>query len=96
MRSRELKKVLNESHINPNRPGPLKILVEIDNPAYWETRAIELIKEAQTHAVTLKDYHQNIRDAITLLALARTHHVEAVQSGSQPVRTGGKNTRGTG
>jgi len=76
MKSRELRRTLSESHFNPNAKGLFQIIVDIGNPNYWETRAIELIREAQGNKPGSKLYHELLRDAISLLALARTYHVE--------------------
>ena len=77
MRSKELRKTLSESHFNPNKPGLFQIIIGIGNPAYWETRAIELVREAQVNETPgSKQYHELLRDAISLLALARTYHAE--------------------
>lgn len=57
-----------ESLFDPRTPGPMSIVVELNNPAYCEVKAIELIREAQSHPV---DYHEKVTQAISLLALAR-------------------------
>jgi hypothetical protein len=74
---------------NPRLNGPLKIISEIDNPDYYENRAIEFIREAQQHLriqeemkkldsnfiIDLKQYDDIIIKTIQLLALSReTRH----------------------
>jgi hypothetical protein len=62
---RELKKVANESIINPKKCSPAwKIVLDINNPDYWKTKAMELIKISTTD--------ESLREAITLLILTRT------------------------
>ena len=61
--------------------GPIKVIVELNDPQYCETRAIEFIKEAQ-HSLGFGDgsqsneqqlqlYNERIANAISLLGLAR-------------------------
>ncbi len=61
----QLRKILNESLINPNKPGPMKVLVEINNPDYWVTRTVELLSDPTD---------ENLKKAITLLALTRAYN----------------------
>jgi len=69
MNTRDLRKILNQSLINPKKvPGIIKIILEQNDPAYFETRAIELIHEAR-----LGNYQEKMTNAITLLAVARYH-----------------------
>jgi hypothetical protein len=42
-----LTKILNESIFNPDEIGPLTTILNIGDPSYCETRAIELIGEAK-------------------------------------------------
>jgi hypothetical protein len=68
--------MLTESVFDPKKPGPLAIILEAhgDDPNYLESRAIELIKEAQ---FAMKDldaiglYDDKMRKANGLLLLAR-------------------------
>lgn len=77
--SRDLKKTFNDSVIDPRSPlGIVKIIMEHDNPYYFETRAKELITEAQNcigpgtpDQHQLANYHDRMKIAITLLGLAR-------------------------
>ena len=78
--AKELKKLLNESYFNPNEEGPLKIIVEMNNPAYCEMRAQEYITEARKYIIAdhvslnsqqLQNYDDRMTKAIALLALAR-------------------------
>lgn len=82
MQSRQLKTVLLESLFNPQSKeiGSLRFVLEVDNPEYWLTRAMEYINEAQesyeTHQRTLDDSYliqtsNKLRLAISLLALTR-------------------------
>jgi hypothetical protein len=50
---------------NPKLPGPLNIISDIGNANYYETRAIEYIKE-----INEVNFNDNITKAIQLLALS--------------------------
>lgn len=76
--SKDIRKVLGESVFNPREPvGAIKIIMEINDPAYLESRAMEFINEARNHRTQnptehqLTVYHERIAKAISLLALAR-------------------------
>ena len=73
---REIQKAV---YFNPTEPGPMKILVEMDNPEYYELRAVEMIREAQElrknsplTAKTLELYDEKLILAIRLIILAET------------------------
>ncbi len=75
----DIKNFLKLCIFNPRKSGPLTIIADIGNPNYYETRAIELIKEAQILEMRLGSnlpyYDESIIKAIQLLALARiTRH----------------------
>ena len=76
--SRHVRKVLNESLSNPTeKAGPLRIIVEQNNPDFYEIRAMEFVIEARqvlTGVVTnlvREIYADKIGKAISLLALAK-------------------------
>jgi len=75
MRSTELKKVLNESHFNPNNlEHPLAVAVKIGTPEYWRVKAMELVEESKGWAPGSDQYHESLKEAISLLALSRTYY----------------------
>ena len=78
MRSTELRKVLNQSLINPQKPGPFRVVIDVGNPQYWRTKALELIAEANNAYTSSDEADQYIQEAITLLALSRTFHAETL------------------
>jgi hypothetical protein len=70
MLQRDLKKIANESIFNPNKPDKLmQIVLDVGNPDYWVTKAIEYLRCAQSE--TGEEWHDSLRYAITLLILAR-------------------------
>jgi len=69
---RDLKKVANDSLLNPSKPDMAqKILLSVGNPRYWCTRALELITQANQTVEGSTAYHKCLTEAITLLILAR-------------------------
>lgn len=66
---KQIRSFLSTCKFNPNEPGPLKIILETNNPNYYEMRAIEFIREARA-SFNLKDYEEKIQKAIQLLILA--------------------------
>ena len=69
---RDLKATANESLFNPNNPDKTqKILLDVGNPRYWTTRAMERILEAHQATEGSTAYHNALREAVTLLLLAR-------------------------
>lgn len=72
MLQRDLKTVVNESLFNPNKPTVTeKVLLEVGNPKYWQTKAVELIRSAESLTQGSTAYHDTLREAIKLLILAR-------------------------
>lgn len=74
--------ILRESLINIQDPGPLKTLIEIGNADYYEVRALEAIEAARRlakeasgtiagHTILIDQYHENLKQAVSLLMLAR-------------------------
>lgn len=64
-----LKRILNESTVNAQQPeGVLSIILEMNDPQYFENRAIELVKES-----TIGNKTEKLTLAITLLGLARLY-----------------------
>lgn len=43
---KEIQRTLAAAAFAPNKPGPLKIIADVQNPDYYEHRAMEMIKEA--------------------------------------------------
>lgn len=71
-----LKKILLESLFDPRKPiGTIKIIMEVNDPNYYEMRAIEMIGEAKSILHTpfgsINDYNERITKAISLLGLAK-------------------------
>lgn len=54
-----LRKILSESVFNPDEQNALSIVLDIGNPTYCETRAIELIRESQILIERLYFYSSN-------------------------------------
>jgi hypothetical protein len=77
MQYKELKKILNESLINPNSrtlSPHLKAIIDVNNTAYWVIRAIEelnLVRAGEKGSLKL---------AITLLLLARARRGEKTRN----------------
>jgi len=75
----EMKKLLLESCFNPKTKGhPMAIIMEQGDARFFETRAIEFIREAQQaimfpnpNSQQLEIYNDKIAKAISLLAIAR-------------------------
>lgn len=70
----DIKKILNESVFDPNINSPLALIVQthLNDPSYLESRAIEMIGDAKiTRNDNPVDYHEKMKKAIALLAIAR-------------------------
>lgn len=63
--SKQLKQTLNRSLINPREPGPMQMILEVNDPRYYQQRAMELIRDNLQ-----KHNPENLIRAVTLLALA--------------------------
>lgn len=73
MLQRDLKRVANESIFNPNDPPDhLKFSLQAGNPSYWITKAQELLMEANGIPRDIGVWNKCLRDAVSLLILART------------------------
>lgn len=75
---KQMKSFLNETLINPRESyGPLAVILEQNDPRYFESRAMELVSEARQSLGEgtptdhqLQVYEDKIKKSITLLALA--------------------------
>ena len=70
---REIQKI---DLFNPKNPGPMKIVVDLDDPHYLELKAVELIHQAQearkTGDYAWYDRHMSKARQCLLLATAST------------------------
>lgn len=72
MLQRDLKKMAAESLFNPNKPQLTdKVLLQVGNPGYWTTKAVELIMATNSLSAGSTAYHNNLREAIKLLLITR-------------------------
>ncbi len=70
----QVKKALAECSFDPRADGPMKIVADVGRRDYYEIRAFELVREAQECLEmdkSIDGYHDKMRKAIGLLALAR-------------------------
>lgn len=86
---KELRKQLTQCLFNPKKPGPMSILAEMNDAYYWESRAIEAIREAQS--LGLNEFGQvlgvkgamrldKLRQAVQLILLALVKHAESSET----------------
>lgn len=68
-----VRETLLQSLFDPRDASPMSIVVSMDDPAFAESKAIELIHEGKQCARlgTMDQYNEKIAQAISLLALAR-------------------------
>ena len=72
MLQRDLKRIANESVFNPRKPEvKMKITMDAGNPDYWVTKAIEYLMDSKNTTLGSEQWHTQLRDAITLILLAR-------------------------
>ena len=67
---KELAAVLRESVFAPNKPGPLKVIVDVGDSRYYMQRALELIV-LSLQSPTAEQQRDYLGDAITLLGVAK-------------------------
>jgi hypothetical protein len=69
----QVKQVLRDSQFDPRQAGPMKFVVESNDPTYCTRKATELIGQADLAygQGQVTDYHERLAQAISLLALAR-------------------------
>ena len=100
MTHRQLRMILNESLINPKKPGPMRVITDADNPEYWCQRAVEFIQEGNqaiggllanegimTVDERLRKYQHNLKKAITLLSLARGYSYDPTKAGKEDTKS---------
>jgi len=72
MLQRDLKTIASESIFNPNKPDVAeKILLDVGNVQYYVTKAQEHIHYADKKIFGTDDWHEELKQAIKLLILAR-------------------------
>ena len=67
----KITQILNACKFNPRIPGPLKIIADVGNTAYYKNRAIEFIEQSK-----LSGEKECLERAISLLALAIANNEE--------------------
>lgn len=67
---RELAAVLRESVFAPNKPGPLKVIMDVGDTRYYRQRALELVT-LSLETPTKEQCAYYLEQAITLLAVAK-------------------------
>lgn len=70
MTKRELAAILRESVFAPNKPGPLKVIMDVGDSRYYMQRALELIL-LSLKSPTDEQKLDYLGQAITLLAMAK-------------------------
>ena len=77
MLQRDLRKIANESIFNPKKPEEKadEILMELGDTNYWVTKAREHLIHASSITTGSKGWHDELKQAIKLLILARTKNV---------------------
>ena len=74
MLSRDLKKVASDCCFNPKNPTKGQdILMDVGNPLYWVTRAMEYLRNAQNLAEGSNAFNSCVQQATTLLIVTRAH-----------------------
>ena len=72
MLQRDLKKMAADSLFNPNKADVTdKVLLNVGNPVYWVTKAVELLMATNNLSQGSVAYHNNLREAIKLLLITR-------------------------
>jgi hypothetical protein len=67
----QLRQVLKQAAFNPKKPGPMKIVTDLDDPNYWMLKAVENLQTIQ--ALPAREHKRMsalIIQSIQLLALA--------------------------
>lgn len=67
---RELAAVLRESVVAPNKPGPLKVIIDVGDPRYYMQRTLELVTLSLTSPSTEQQEYY-LEQAIFLLGVAK-------------------------
>lgn len=71
MRKRDIQAVLRDSTVDPKKDTSYLFVAELDNPAYCVTKALDILYNVNLSRVTTKASDDAIKQAITLLAMAR-------------------------
>ena len=82
---RELAAILRESIFAPNKPGPLKVIIDVGDSRYYRQRALELITLSLT-SPTEEQCEYYLEQAITLLAVAK-HVIRSNKNQSTTLET---------
>lgn len=81
MLQRDLKKIANESVFNPkNTSMSNQVLLQVGNPLYWTTKAVELIMATNALRIGSTAYNNNLKEAIKLLLITRVETNEIKES----------------
>lgn len=72
----KIRTALKECQFNPNAPGPMAVIADANNEAYWQLRALEQIKEIRNLPLTREEERERLVLSIRLLTLALVKHDE--------------------
>jgi hypothetical protein len=69
MNFRAIQKILSDCAFHPNKPGPMKVIVDVGSPDYYLNRAVEMIRESQNPTLQPSEKWTLRQRAISLLAI---------------------------
>lgn len=71
MRKSEIQAILRDSVIDPKKDTAYKFVVDLGNPAYCITKALDVLNGVDLNKINTKASDAALKQAITLLAMAR-------------------------
>lgn len=82
-----MRKAAAQIVFDPREPGPMSVIVDQDDPKYWEQRAIEQIREIhQTFNITEEEIVNRLRNACSLLLLSVVKRTDGQDKKAGPRR----------
>lgn len=76
----EIRNALKDSAFNPNEKHPLSVIADVRNTQYYVRRAMEMLNVVLEEQISpcgeIGVIQDQLRDAISLLALARVEHAK--------------------
>lgn len=90
MNFRAIQKILSDCAFHPNKPGPMKVIMDVGGTNYYLDRAVEMIRESQSPSIPSSEKWVLRQRAISLLAINILREQESEGGQSKRGKSHGK------
>lgn len=81
----QINAILKKSSFNPRESSPLSVILESGNPAYFEQKAIEMLRLDLLKPIKKSEHLQNLQMVISLLVMSQCMLEEPKSTTKKPM-----------